>query len=67
VAVPLHRLEDTEAAAALEERQVVFNAAVAAVAGITVEVSTTAVSTEVEQLETTPSTTIGMCQTYLFL
>jgi hypothetical protein len=45
----------------------VFNGTVAAVAGITVEVSTTAVSTEVEQLETTPSTTIGMCQTYLFL
>jgi hypothetical protein len=45
----------------------VFNGTVAAVAGITVEVSTTAVSTEVEQLETTASTTIGMCLTYLFL
>jgi hypothetical protein len=43
------------------------NATVAAVAGITVEVSTTAVSTEVEHLETTASATIGMCQTYLFL
>jgi hypothetical protein len=62
VAVPLRRLEDTGLAAALEERPTVSNATAAAAAGITAEVST-----EVEQLETTASATIGTCQTHMFL
>ena len=62
MAVPLRRLEDTGMAAALEERPTVSNATAATAAGISAEVST-----EVEQLETTVSATIGTCQTHLFL
>ena len=64
---PLHHLEDTGKAAAIEERPTVSNATAAAAAGITLEVSTPTVSTEVEQLETTVSATIGTCHTHLFL